>query len=128
VAAAWLRGGRLLGSAPPAAGAVLVSAGPVQGPLLHGAGATWWAYFARTFFCFVVAAGCLALARLLGDYFIGAVAEAWPAPSRLDFEDAYCQVSEPFAEPDPEGLQYCDEEKEGRGGQFLGRGGYPVTS
>jgi hypothetical protein len=117
MATAWLRGGRLLGDAPPA-GAVLASAGALRRRFLHGVGATWWAYFARTVFCFALAAGVTFPARLLGDYFISAVAEARPAPSRLEFEDAYCQVSEPFAEPDPEGLQHRNENEENRGDDF----------
>ena len=111
-------GGPLLKGAPPAAEAVLVSAGAVRRLLLHGVGATCWAYFPRTVFCFVLAAACPIPARFLGDYFIGAVAEARPAPSRLDFEDAYCQVSKPFAEPDPERLQHWNEKEEDRGDDF----------
>jgi len=100
-------------------GAVLVSARAVRWCLTARLGVTWRADFAQAVLCFdLAAARPVVLARLLGDYFISAVAEAGPAASRLEFEDAYCQVSEPFAELDPEGLQHWNEKEEGRSDDF----------
>jgi hypothetical protein len=97
---------------------VPVSASTIWWRLLRRAGAAQRADFTRDVLRLAVAAAGPVFLGLLGDYFISAVGKARPAPLRLEFDNAYRQVSESFAELDPERFYYRNKKEEDRGGQF----------